>query len=88
MKRIVGSDVRGVRLRERPRMGWMDGMKKVLNEKGMSVQQGRMILFDRCEWKVVKCMNNDSILIILGGDSHATGLTLGSYQVQEGSGCE
>ena len=25
VKRRVGSDVRGVRLRGRPRMGWMDG---------------------------------------------------------------
>ena len=28
VKRIVGFDVRDIRLRGRPGMGWMDGMKK------------------------------------------------------------
>ena len=46
MKRIVRSDVR---LRRMPRTGWMDTMKKVLNEKGMSVEQERMIVCDRSE---------------------------------------
>ena len=35
VKIIVGSDVRGVRLRGRPRMGWMDGVKRALNERGI-----------------------------------------------------
>ena len=35
MKKIVGSDVRGV--------------KRVLNEKGKSVEQGKMIVRDRSE---------------------------------------
>ena len=30
------SDVRGVRLRGRPQMGWMDDVKRVLNERGKS----------------------------------------------------
>ena len=30
VKRIVGSNVRGVRLRGRP---WMDGVKRALNER-------------------------------------------------------
>ena len=25
-------------------MGWMDGVKRVLNERGMCVEQGRMIV--------------------------------------------
>ena len=33
VKKIVGSDVR---LRGRPKTGWMEGMKRVLNERGMS----------------------------------------------------
>ena len=36
MKRIARSDVRGVRLR-RLRIEWMDGAKRALNERGMSV---------------------------------------------------
>ena len=47
MKRIIGSDVRDVRLRGRLRMGWMDDVKRMLNERGMSVEQGRMIVCDR-----------------------------------------
>ena len=34
MKRIVGSDVRVVRLRGRPRTGLMNGVKRVLKEIG------------------------------------------------------
>ena len=51
--RIVGSNVRGVRLRGRPQKGWMDGVKRECKEKGMSVEQARMIVRDRCEWRAV-----------------------------------
>ena len=51
MKRIVGSDVRGVMLRGRPQMGRMNSVKKALNEREMSVDQGRMIVHDRSEWR-------------------------------------
>ena len=44
VKRIVVSDVSGVRLTERPRTGWMDGVKRALNERVMSVEKGRMTL--------------------------------------------
>ena len=37
VKRIVGFDVRGVRLRAKPRMKWINGVKRALNKKGMSV---------------------------------------------------
>ena len=30
-------------------MGWMNGVKKALDERGMSVEQGRMIVRDRGE---------------------------------------
>ena len=52
-ERIVGSNVRVVRLRGKPRTGWMDSMKKALNETEMSVEQGRMIMHDRSEWGAV-----------------------------------
>ena len=32
-------------------MGWMDGVKSTLNERGMSVGQARMIVRDIIEWK-------------------------------------
>ena len=45
--------MRGVRLRGRPRTGWMDGVKRVWNEREMSVEQGKMIMYDRSEWRAV-----------------------------------
>ena len=53
MKRIVGSIVRGVMLRGRPQTGWMDILKRALNERGMSVEQGRMIVCDRSKYRAV-----------------------------------
>ena len=35
VNRIIGSDVRGVSLRERPLVGWMDGVKRLLNERNI-----------------------------------------------------
>ena len=34
-------------------MGWRDGVKRTLNERGMSVRQARMIVRDKIEWKSV-----------------------------------
>ena len=53
VKRIVGSEVRGVRTRGRPRMCWMDGVKRALDVRGLSVEQGRMIARDRNEWRKI-----------------------------------
>ena len=53
VKRITGSDVRGERPRGRPRMGWMDGVKRALDARGMSVEQGRVVVRDRNEWRAV-----------------------------------
>ena len=44
VKRIVGSNVRGVRLRGSLRMGWLEGVKRTLNGGGRCVEQGRMIV--------------------------------------------
>ena len=51
VERITGSDVRGVKLRGRPQMGWMDDVKRALNERPMFMKQGRMIVHDRGEWR-------------------------------------
>ena len=53
VKRILGSDVRGVRLREKLRTGWMRGVKRALNGKRMTVEQGRMIVRHRSEWRAI-----------------------------------
>ena len=47
VKRIIESDVRGMCLREWPKTAWINGVKRVLNGRGMSVEQGSMIVRDR-----------------------------------------
>ena len=39
MKKINTSDVRGLRLRGKPQMEWMDSMKRVLDARWMSVAE-------------------------------------------------
>ena len=52
-KKITRPDVRGVRPRGRPQIGWMDSVKRVLDPRGMSVEQGRVTVCDRNEWRAV-----------------------------------
>lgn len=40
-----------VRCRVRPQVGWMYSVKKVQNIKEMFVEQGRVIMCDRDEWR-------------------------------------
>ncbi len=53
VKKTTRSDVRGVRPRGRPRMGWLDSVKRALDAKGMSVEQGRVLVHDRNEWRAI-----------------------------------
>ncbi len=53
VKKITKSDLRGVRLRGRPRMGWLDSVKRALGARRMSVEQGRVLVRDRNEWGVI-----------------------------------
>ncbi len=51
VKKVTRSDVRGVR--GRPRMGWLDSVKRALGARGMSMEQGRVLVHDRNEWRAV-----------------------------------
>ncbi len=53
VEKITRSDVRGVTPRGRPRMGWLDSVKRVLGARGMSVEQGRVVVHDRNEWRAI-----------------------------------
>ena len=33
--------------------GWMNGVRRALNERGMSIGQGRMRVHDRKQWRAV-----------------------------------
>ena len=39
--RVLMAEVRGGRVRGRPRLGWMDGVKVALGNRGMTVEAGR-----------------------------------------------
>ena len=47
VKKVINSDVEGSRERERPQFGWMDGVRRVLRGRGMSLEQSRRTALDR-----------------------------------------
>ena len=53
MNTMIGSDAGCVRVRGRTPRGWMDGVKRALIEKGIFVDQRRMIVHDRSEWRAI-----------------------------------
>ena len=46
-KKVNISDVEWSKCRGRPRLGCMDGVKRALGERGMSMEQGRQNALDR-----------------------------------------
>ena len=52
-KRVWRAEVDGVRPRGRPKMRWMDGVKRALDARGMSVEDGRVKARDRSGWRVI-----------------------------------
>ena len=50
-KRVLMAEVRGRRVRGRPRFGWMDGVKVALVNIGMKVEAARQRAKDRKEWR-------------------------------------
>ena len=48
MAEVSGGGVRG-----RPRLGWMDGVKVALGNRGMTVEAARQCAKDRKEWRAV-----------------------------------
>ena len=53
VKRVMNADVEGNRGRGRPRLGWMDGVRKALRARDMTVEQGRQSAVDRREWAAI-----------------------------------
>ena len=50
-KRVMESEGVGDRRRGRPKRRWMDGVREILEEAGMSEEEGRVMGGDRGEWK-------------------------------------
>ena len=50
-KGVLMAEVSGGRVRGRPRLGWMDGVKVALGNRGMTVEAARQCTKDRKEWR-------------------------------------
>ena len=47
VRRVLMAEVSGRRVRGRPRLGWMDGVKVALGNRGMTVEAARQCAIDR-----------------------------------------
>ena len=52
-RRVLMAEVRGGRVRGRPRLGWMDGVKVALGNRGMTAEAARQCAKDRIEWRAL-----------------------------------
>ena len=50
-RRVLMAEESGGRVRGRPRLGWMDGAKVALGNRGMTVEAERQYAKDRIEWR-------------------------------------
>ena len=52
-RKVLMTEVSGGRVRERPRLGWMDGVKVALANRGMTVEAARQCAKDRKAWRAL-----------------------------------
>ena len=52
-RRVMMAEVSGGRVRGRPRLGWMDGVKEALGNRGMTVEAAHKCAKDRKEWRAL-----------------------------------
>ena len=52
-RRVLMAEVGGGRVRGRPRLGWMDGVKVALGNRGMTVEAARQCVKDRKAWRAL-----------------------------------
>ena len=53
-RRVLMAEVSGGRVRGRPRLGWMDGMKVALRNREMTVEAVRQCVKDRKEYRALR----------------------------------
>ena len=56
-RRVLMTEVSGGRVRGRPRLGWMDGVKVALGNKGITVATAGQCVKDRKEWRALVHIN-------------------------------
>ena len=52
-RRVLMAELSEGRVRRRPRLGWMDGVKVALGNRGMPVEAARQCAKDRKEWRAL-----------------------------------
>ena len=52
-RRVLMAEVSGGRVRGRPRLGWMDGVKVALDNRGVTVEAARQCAKDRKAWSAL-----------------------------------
>ena len=52
-RRVFMAEVSGGWVRGRPRLGWMDGVKVALGNRGMTVEAARQCAKDRKAWRAL-----------------------------------
>ena len=52
-RRVLMAEVSGGRIRGRPKLGWMHGVKAALGNRGMTVDAARQCAKDRKAWRAL-----------------------------------
>ena len=52
-RRVLMAEVSGGLVRGRPRLGWMDGVKVALGNRGMTVEAARQCTKNRKAWRAL-----------------------------------
>ena len=52
-RKVLMAEISGGLVRGRPRLGWMDGVKVALGNRGMTVEAARQCANDRKEWRAL-----------------------------------
>ena len=52
-RRVLIAEASGGRVRGRPRLGWMDGVKVALDNRGMTVEAARQCTKNWKEWRAL-----------------------------------
>ena len=52
-RKVLMAEVSGGRARGRPRLGWMDGVKVAMSNRGMTVEAARRCAKDRKAWRAL-----------------------------------
>ena len=52
-RKVLMAELSGGRVQGRPRLGWMDGVKVALGNRGMMIEASRLCTKDHKEWRAL-----------------------------------